>query len=88
MYKFVFYIGVDLSVSFSTEALLPLLSDKDTQSRLKPFLPVVDSLPESENELRETIQSPQFKQVRFICHHFALIYDHVCNCSFMNYLLE
>ena len=57
------YLGVDLSSSFSTEALLPLLVDKDVQARLQPFLPAVSTLTGSENELRETIQSPQFKQV-------------------------
>ncbi|XP_065651953.1 proteasomal ubiquitin receptor ADRM1-B isoform X2 [Hydra vulgaris] len=54
--------SVDLSSSFSTEALLPLLVDKDVQARLQPFLPAVSTLRGSENELRETIQSPQFKQ--------------------------
>lgn len=54
--------SVDLSSSFSTEALLPLLSDKELQKRLKPFLPAVENLPESENDIRQTIQSPQFKQ--------------------------
>lgn len=54
--------SVDLSASFSTEALLPLLKDKDVQSRLKPFLPAVENLPDSDDEIRETIQAPQFKQ--------------------------
>jgi len=54
--------NVDLSSAFSTEALIPLLSDKALQSRLKPFLPTVENLPESQDELRETLQSPQFKQ--------------------------
>merc|ERR1719206_454966 len=54
--------SVDLSTSFSTEALLPLMADKAVQERLKPFLPVVENLPGSESELRNTLQSPQFKQ--------------------------
>jgi len=54
--------SVDLSTSFSTEALLPLIADKEVQNRLKPFLPAMEDLPSSENELRETVQSPQFKQ--------------------------
>jgi len=54
--------SVDLSTSFSNEALLPLMADKEVQNRLKPFLPVVENLPTSQDELRETIQSPQFKQ--------------------------
>ena len=60
---FISCLGVDLASSFSTEALLPLLADKELQKRLLPFLPAVENLPESEDELRQTIQSPQFKQV-------------------------
>ena len=33
------------------------------QNRLKPFLPAVENLPDSDDEIRETIQAPQFKQV-------------------------
>ena len=45
------------------DALTPLLTDKETQERLKPFLPAVENLSGSEDEVKKTIQSPQFKQV-------------------------
>jgi len=54
--------SVDLATSFSTDALLPLMADKDVQERLKPFLPAVENLPSNETELRNTLTSPQFKQ--------------------------
>lgn len=54
--------NVDLSASFSVDALAPLLMDKEVQDRLKPFLPAVENLPSTEKEIRETIQSSQFKQ--------------------------
>jgi len=54
--------SVDLSTSFSTDVLLPLIADKEVQNRLKEFLPAAADLPTNQNELRETIQSPQFKQ--------------------------
>lgn len=57
------FTGVDLAASFSNDALLPLMADKEVQNRLKPFLPAVENLPTSKDELRETLQSPQFKQV-------------------------
>lgn len=54
--------SVDLSTSFSNDVLLPLMADKEVQSRLKPFLPAVENLPSAPDELKETLQSPQFKQ--------------------------
>lgn len=54
--------NVDLATSFTSEALLPLLADKSVQTRLAPFLPEAKDLPENPTELRETLQSAQFKQ--------------------------
>merc|ERR1719505_23918 len=54
--------NVDLSTSFTSEALLPLLADKSVQERLTPFLPEAKDLPHDQNELKDTLQSPQFKQ--------------------------
>ena len=56
---------MDLAASFSSDALAPLLADKNVQDKLKPFLPAVDNLPSTEKEIKETIQSAQFKQVFF-----------------------
>ncbi|XP_065062858.1 proteasomal ubiquitin receptor ADRM1-like [Rhopilema esculentum] len=53
---------VDLSMSINTESLAPLLADSDVRKRLSEFLPEVGELTNSENEIKETIQSPQFRQ--------------------------
>lgn len=54
--------AVDLSTSFNTEALAPLFADAEVRRQLCQFLPEVNDLSNSEQEIRETIQSPQFKQ--------------------------
>eukprot|EP00111_Clytia_hemisphaerica_P008889 TCONS_00025966-protein len=54
--------SVDLAASFSVDALVPLLADKETQEKLKPFLPAVENLSGTEQEIKETVQSAQFKQ--------------------------
>jgi len=53
---------VDLSSSLNSELLIPLLANHDIQERLAPFLPQGESLPSSEEELRQTVHSPQFRQ--------------------------
>ena len=59
-------VAIDLSAAFTTDALAPLLSDPEVQKRLSPFLPEVKDLPQSEGDVKETIQSPQFKQVSIL----------------------
>merc|ERR1719378_1894536 len=54
--------SVDLAASFSVDALVPLLADKETQEKLKPFLPAVENLSGTEQEIKATVQSAQFKQ--------------------------
>jgi len=53
---------VDLSGSLNAELLIPLLAKPEIQERLAPFLPQGESLPSSEEELRQTVHSPQFHQ--------------------------
>jgi hypothetical protein len=53
---------VDLSGSLNAELLIPLLANAEIQERLAPFLPQGESLPSSEEELRQTVHSPQFRQ--------------------------
>eukprot|EP00794_Sanderia_malayensis_P012262 gene12262-13527_t len=55
-------INIDLSTSFNSEALAPLFADVEVRQRLSQFLPEVSGLSNSEKEIQETIQSPQFKQ--------------------------
>ncbi|XP_064652138.1 proteasomal ubiquitin receptor ADRM1-like [Lineus longissimus] len=54
--------NVDLSHAMPAEAIIPLLSNPETQQRLIQFLPEAETLPRNETELRATIQSPQFQQ--------------------------
>jgi len=57
------YLGVDLSDCLNAELLVPILANAEVQERLVPFLPEGESLPKSEEELKQTIHSPQFRQV-------------------------
>ncbi|XP_046377493.1 proteasomal ubiquitin receptor ADRM1-like [Haliotis rufescens] len=54
--------GLDLAQALSPEAMIPLLANPDIQKKLVEFLPEGESLPKTETELKNTIQSPQFSQ--------------------------
>ncbi|XP_041360643.1 proteasomal ubiquitin receptor ADRM1-like [Gigantopelta aegis] len=54
--------SIDLSVALSPESMIPILANSEIQAKLIPFLPEGESLPKTEAELRNTIQSPQFQQ--------------------------
>lgn len=54
--------SVDLSAAITPEAMIPLLANKDIQEKLIPHLPEGESLPQTEEELRNTISTPQFQQ--------------------------
>ena len=58
------FVAVDLSRALTPEAMIPILANADVQARLLPFLPEGEALPKTEEELRNTVQSPQFQQVR------------------------
>lgn len=49
--------------TITPDVLLPLLADPKIQERLIPFLPEGESVPKTLEELKENIESPQFKQV-------------------------
>ena len=58
--------GVDLSPVMTAEALQPILSNAEFVEKLRPYLPPTsDPLPPSE-QLKGTVTSPQFKQVRLV----------------------
>lgn len=48
--------------TFSSQNLVPVLSNKDVQEKLRAHLPEGTTLPSTEKELRDSIQSPQFRQ--------------------------
>lgn len=44
--------------------MAPILTNAEVQQRLLPFLPSGESLPQSAEEIQNTLNSPQFQQVR------------------------
>lgn len=54
---------VDLANVLTSETLIPILANAEVREQMKPFLPSGESIPSTEEELRNTIQSPQFQQV-------------------------
>ncbi|KAI0227864.1 Proteasomal ubiquitin receptor ADRM1 [Lamellibrachia satsuma] len=54
--------NVDLAVAITPDAMIPILANPQIQQQLLPFLPEGESLPKTEEELRNTVKSPQFKQ--------------------------
>uniref|UniRef100_A0A1A8N893 Adhesion regulating molecule 1 n=1 Tax=Nothobranchius rachovii TaxID=451742 RepID=A0A1A8N893_9TELE len=53
---------VDLATVCTPEMMAPILSNPDIQQRLLPFLPSGESLPQSAEEIQNTLTSPQFQQ--------------------------
>lgn len=43
--------------------MAPILTNAEVQQRLLPFLPSGESLPQSAEEIQNTLNSPQFQQV-------------------------
>uniref|UniRef100_A0A1A8P541 Adhesion regulating molecule 1 n=1 Tax=Nothobranchius pienaari TaxID=704102 RepID=A0A1A8P541_9TELE len=54
--------GVDLASVLTPEVMAPILANPEVQQRLMPFLPSGESLPQSSDELHNTLGSPQFQQ--------------------------
>ncbi|XP_061591722.1 proteasomal ubiquitin receptor ADRM1-like isoform X3 [Cololabis saira] len=53
---------VDLSSVCTPEMMAPILSNAEVQQRLLPFLPSGESLPQTAEEIQNTLSSPQFQQ--------------------------
>ncbi|KAM3618821.1 uncharacterized protein V6R79_025284 [Siganus canaliculatus] len=53
---------VDLASVCTPEMMAPILTNADVQQRLLPFLPSGESLPQSADEIQNTLNSPQFQQ--------------------------
>lgn len=45
------------------EIMAPILANADVQERLLPYLPSGESLPQTADEIQNTLTSPQFQQV-------------------------
>uniref|UniRef100_A0A8C2E290 Adhesion regulating molecule 1 n=1 Tax=Cyprinus carpio TaxID=7962 RepID=A0A8C2E290_CYPCA len=57
--------GVDLASVLTPEVMAPILANAEVQQRLLPYLPSGESLPQSTEELQNTLTSPQFQQHSF-----------------------
>ncbi|XP_048861402.1 proteasomal ubiquitin receptor ADRM1 [Brienomyrus brachyistius] len=54
--------GVDLASVLTPEVMAPILANAEVQQRLLPYLPSGESLPQSAEEIQNTLTSPQFQQ--------------------------
>ncbi|KPP70688.1 hypothetical protein Z043_110459 [Scleropages formosus] len=54
--------GVDLASVLTPEIMAPILANAEVQQRLLPYLPSGESLPQSADEIQNTLSSPQFQQ--------------------------
>ena len=54
---------LDLSEVINLETMAPILADKQIQERLMQYLPESEILPKTEQEIRTTLTTPQFKKV-------------------------
>lgn len=58
--------GVDLASVLTPEVMAPILANAEVQQRLLPYLPSGEALPQSTDELHNTLISPQFQQAMSI----------------------
>uniref|UniRef100_A0A673VHN4 Uncharacterized protein n=1 Tax=Suricata suricatta TaxID=37032 RepID=A0A673VHN4_SURSU len=58
---------VDLASVLTPEIMAPILANADVQERLLPYLPSGESLPQTAEEIQNTLTSPQFQQVAPMC---------------------
>lgn len=54
--------AVDLASVCTPEMMAPILTNAEVQQRLLPFLPSGEHLPQSADEIQNTLNSPQFQQ--------------------------
>ncbi|ROL40975.1 Proteasomal ubiquitin receptor ADRM1 [Anabarilius grahami] len=54
--------GVDLASVLTPDVMAPILANPEVQQRLLPYLPSGESLPQSADEIQNTLTSPQFQQ--------------------------
>jgi len=61
-HPFIFFL-VDLATVLTPEIMAPILANAEVQERLMPYLPSGESLPQTAEEIQNTLTSPQFQQV-------------------------
>ncbi|POI32974.1 hypothetical protein CIB84_003274 [Bambusicola thoracicus] len=57
-----FIFLVDLATVLTPEIMAPILANAEVQERLMPYLPSGESLPQTAEEIQNTLTSPQFQQ--------------------------
>ena len=60
------FSAIDLSQALNPESMIPILANAEVQERLVKYLPEGQELPKTEEELRNTVSSPQFQQVSLL----------------------
>lgn len=73
---FFFYIlfqALELSQVLKPDDIIPILANADIQKHLMEYLPEGEMLPRTEEELRNTVKSPQFQQVPCRCCFFFFV---------------
>lgn len=70
---------MDLAAVLTPEIMAPILANAEVQERLMPYLPSGESLPQTAEEIQNTLTSPQFQQVDAWCWrevHFSFPLPH------------
>lgn len=68
---------MDLASVLTPEIMAPILANADVQERLLPYLPSGESLPQTAEEIQNTLTSPQFQQVGAV----AWVHPAVCSVA-------
>uniref|UniRef100_A0A7M4EDB5 ADRM1 26S proteasome ubiquitin receptor n=1 Tax=Crocodylus porosus TaxID=8502 RepID=A0A7M4EDB5_CROPO len=55
-------VPIDLATVLTPEIMAPILANAEVQERLLPYLPSGESLPQTAEEIQNTLTSPQFQQ--------------------------
>lgn len=63
------------------EIMAPILANADVQERLLPYLPSGESLPQTAEEIQNTLTSPQFQQVSWACGRWGTLPGDSPTCS-------
>lgn len=66
---------MDLASVLTPEIMAPILVNSEVQQRLMPYLPSGESLPQSTEELQNTLSSPQFQQVKCSLLTTSVVYN-------------
>lgn len=66
MIRFFLYVLVDLSSAITSESLAAVVNNPSVVEELQPHLPSTGTDGSRQEQLRSTLASPQFQQVKFV----------------------